>query len=185
MPTTAFFLFISCTFLGAAVLHPQEFMCLMHGFVYYLAIPATYMLLMIFAMCNLHDVTWGTREVKPVPTENHMKEESKTKAEININKDVTEKLDASVSVVNKDENKYGCMMSCGNWCRFMCCLPNVNSVERVEEHKLIIAKLDKLKEIMQNNKNYETFSRCSTIEAISPQFTELIAKLPTDIHSKY
>jgi len=40
----------------------QEFWCLIHGLIYFLAIPSMSMLLMIYSLGNLHIVSWGTRE---------------------------------------------------------------------------------------------------------------------------
>ena len=42
----------------------QEFWCLLHGCLYFLAIPAMSMVLMLYSLGNLHVVTWGTRENK-------------------------------------------------------------------------------------------------------------------------
>ena len=42
--------------------HMQEFMCVLHGFMYFLAIPSMSMLLMIYSLGNLHVTSWGTRE---------------------------------------------------------------------------------------------------------------------------
>lgn len=62
-PTAIFFFYVAGTFILAAILHPQEFFCVLHGMIYFLAIPSMYMLLMIYSLCNLHVVSWGTREV--------------------------------------------------------------------------------------------------------------------------
>ena len=40
----------------------QECVCVLHGFVYFLAIPSMSMLLMIYSLGNLNDVSWGTRD---------------------------------------------------------------------------------------------------------------------------
>ena len=40
-----------------------EFWCLPYGLIYYVTIPSMYMLLVIFSIYNLNDVSWGTREV--------------------------------------------------------------------------------------------------------------------------
>ena len=40
-----------------------EFGCLPYGFIYYVTIPSMYLLLVIFSIYNLNDVSWGTREV--------------------------------------------------------------------------------------------------------------------------
>ena len=61
-PTTIFMIFVIGTFIISAILHPQEFYCLLHGALYFLAIPSMSMLLMIYSICNLHVVSWGTRE---------------------------------------------------------------------------------------------------------------------------
>ncbi|XP_041347263.1 chitin synthase chs-1-like [Gigantopelta aegis] len=58
-------------FLVSAILHPQEFTCVFHGIFYFLFIPSVSMLLMIYALGNMHVVSWGTRENSPAasPTE--------------------------------------------------------------------------------------------------------------------
>ena len=62
-PPFIFFMYVAGTFILAAILHPQEFFCVVHGFTYFLAIPSMYMLLIIYGICNLNEVSWGTREV--------------------------------------------------------------------------------------------------------------------------
>lgn len=55
---------LSGIFFAAALLHPKEFMCLLHGVWYLLCLPSGYLLLTIFSLCNLTDRSWGTREGK-------------------------------------------------------------------------------------------------------------------------
>lgn len=43
-------------------LHPQEVSALLYGIVYYITIPSMYMLLVIYSIFNMNDVSWGTRE---------------------------------------------------------------------------------------------------------------------------
>lgn len=50
-------------------LHPQEIKALMFGVVYYVTIPSMYMLLVIYSLFNLNDVSWGTRENPPAAAE--------------------------------------------------------------------------------------------------------------------
>ena len=52
------------------------------GIVYYVSIPTMYMLLMIYAILNLHVISWGTREVKKTPAE--LEEEEKRKVEVEL-----------------------------------------------------------------------------------------------------
>ena len=42
----------------------KEFTCLMHGLLYFVAIPSMSMLLFLYSIGNLHNVSWGTRETK-------------------------------------------------------------------------------------------------------------------------
>jgi chitin synthase len=39
---------------------------LLHGFLYLVTIPGGYLLLVTYALCNLHVVSWGTRETVEV-----------------------------------------------------------------------------------------------------------------------
>ena len=47
----------------AGIMHPQEILCLLSGVIYYVTIPSMYLLLIIYSVCNLNVVSWGTREV--------------------------------------------------------------------------------------------------------------------------
>nr|XP_034301297.1 chitin synthase chs-2 isoform X1 [Crassostrea gigas] len=62
--TTLFLLFVVGVFFISALLHPQEFYCVLHGFLYLLSIPSMSMLLMIYSLGNLHVISWGTRDTK-------------------------------------------------------------------------------------------------------------------------
>ena len=63
-PSAFFLLLVVVFFLVAACLHPHEISCIVSGAIYFLAIPSMHLLLMIYAFCNMNDVSWGTREVK-------------------------------------------------------------------------------------------------------------------------
>lgn len=69
MSPNAWFLFLIVgEFAIAGLLHPYEVGCLLHGLIYYLAVPSTYILLIIYSLCNLNNITWGTREIKTKET---------------------------------------------------------------------------------------------------------------------
>ncbi|XP_012941255.1 chitin synthase chs-2 [Aplysia californica] len=61
-PNAIFLFMLIAIFITSAAFHPQEFLCLLPGALYMLALPSAYVLLMIYAMCNLNVVSWGTRE---------------------------------------------------------------------------------------------------------------------------
>lgn len=50
---------LSGIFLASALLHPNEFTCLLHGIWYILCLPSGYLLLTIYSLCNLTDRSWG------------------------------------------------------------------------------------------------------------------------------
>ncbi|KAH9515260.1 hypothetical protein Btru_014017 [Bulinus truncatus] len=62
-PNVVFITGLGVIFITAALLHPQEIYCLVYGALYFLVVPSTFILLTVFYLCNLNNVSWGTREV--------------------------------------------------------------------------------------------------------------------------
>jgi chitin synthase len=62
-PSSLFFFMVVGELIIAAILHPQEFGCLLSGVVYYVTVPSMYLLLIVYSIFNLNVVSWGTREV--------------------------------------------------------------------------------------------------------------------------
>jgi chitin synthase len=62
--STWYSLGLAATYLAAAALHPFEFHCVLQSLWYLLCLPSGYLLLIIYAICNLDDQNWGTRESK-------------------------------------------------------------------------------------------------------------------------
>jgi len=52
-PSSLSIFLVGGSFILAAMLHPQEFWCLPHGIIYYITIPAMYLLLVIYSIFNL------------------------------------------------------------------------------------------------------------------------------------
>ncbi|XP_069138133.1 chitin synthase chs-2-like [Argopecten irradians] len=61
-PNVIFLVGLVVIFVVAAISHPKEIMCLVHGMLYYLTVPSTFIFLTIYFLCNLNIVSWGTRE---------------------------------------------------------------------------------------------------------------------------
>ncbi|KAL8625484.1 hypothetical protein ACOMHN_018629 [Nucella lapillus] len=61
-PNVLFLVALAVIFLVAGFIHPNELFCLFHGLLYYLTVPSTFVFLTVFFLCNLHVVSWGTRE---------------------------------------------------------------------------------------------------------------------------
>jgi len=65
MSPSAWFLFLVVSEIAiAGFLHPYEVDCLLYSLIYYLAVPSMYVLLIIYSLCNLNNISWGTREVE-------------------------------------------------------------------------------------------------------------------------
>ncbi|CAL1533661.1 unnamed protein product [Lymnaea stagnalis] len=62
-PNVVFLSGLGIVFIVSALLHPQEIFCLIFGAIYFLVVPSTFILLTVFYLCNLNNVSWGTREV--------------------------------------------------------------------------------------------------------------------------
>lgn len=62
-PSSIFTVVTFGIFFITAALHPQEMNCLGYLVIYYITIPSMYMLLIIYSLCNLNNVSWGTREI--------------------------------------------------------------------------------------------------------------------------
>ncbi|KAG1661767.1 Chitin synthase chs-2 [Nymphon striatum] len=76
-PSAIFLIALSGSFFIAAVLHPQEFWCVVPGLLYLLLIPSMYLLLIIYSLINLNVVSWGTREVQTKKTKKEMEHDRK------------------------------------------------------------------------------------------------------------
>ncbi|XP_029299583.1 chitin synthase chs-1-like [Cottoperca gobio] len=64
-PSSIFIIAMAIIYIITAVMHPQEIQLLFHGFLYIICIPSAYLLLIIYSMVNMNNVSWGTRETKP------------------------------------------------------------------------------------------------------------------------
>ncbi|XP_062375071.1 chitin synthase chs-2-like [Sardina pilchardus] len=61
-PSGLFFIGITTMYIVTAMLHPHEFQLIIYGLLYVLCIPSGYLLLSIYSMVNMNNVSWGTRE---------------------------------------------------------------------------------------------------------------------------
>uniref|UniRef100_A0A3B5A0I7 chitin synthase n=1 Tax=Stegastes partitus TaxID=144197 RepID=A0A3B5A0I7_9TELE len=66
-PSSIFLIALMCFYTVTALLHPQEVGVVIYGFLYIICIPSAYLLLAIYSMVNMNNVSWGTRETAPPP----------------------------------------------------------------------------------------------------------------------
>ncbi|XP_053385980.1 chitin synthase chs-2-like isoform X2 [Mercenaria mercenaria] len=70
--TTPFFLSVCGIFVITGLMHPQEMSCLLHGLLFFIAIPSMSILLMIYSIINMNNVSWGTREAQQILAKGHI-----------------------------------------------------------------------------------------------------------------
>ncbi|KAK3083083.1 hypothetical protein FSP39_013460 [Pinctada imbricata] len=145
-PTTIFLIFIIGAFVISAIMHPQEFYCLLHGALYFLCIPSMSMLLMIYSICNLHVVSWGTRE-NAIAAQPNAKPEKKAKE----NK-IAAILNKFSGKKNSEESDY--VFSFGNLFKCLCC-PRPSGNEAEKRFAEVMAKLQDLEEAVSKPKQGE------------------------------
>uniref|UniRef100_A0A665U5Q2 chitin synthase n=1 Tax=Echeneis naucrates TaxID=173247 RepID=A0A665U5Q2_ECHNA len=63
-PSSMFVVVMAIIYIITALMHPQEFPIVFYGFLYIICIPSAYLLLIIYSMVNMNNVSWGTRETK-------------------------------------------------------------------------------------------------------------------------
>nr|XP_031829269.1 chitin synthase chs-2 isoform X3 [Nomia melanderi] len=83
-PTALFLILMLSQLFISALLHPAELYCFTCSLIYIITLPSMYMLLIIYSISNLNDITWGTRMAKTETTELEQEkkeaEEAKRKA---------------------------------------------------------------------------------------------------------
>ena len=84
-PSSMAVFLVGGSFILSAIMHPQEFWCLPYGIVYYITIPAMYLLLVIYSIFNLNVVSWGTREGPKTMTKQEAENAKKVKKLISRN----------------------------------------------------------------------------------------------------
>lgn len=80
-PNVIFVMLLLVVFVVSAILHPQEFTCMLYGPLYFLCIPSGYLLLIIYFLCNLNVISWGTREIQAKKSKAQLEEEERERIE--------------------------------------------------------------------------------------------------------
>ena len=137
-PTTVFFLLIAGVFILSAILHPKEFTNLFKGFTYYLAIPTMYMTLMIYSMCNLHDVSWGTREGS---TNQNGENGAAKKGE------AEKKTDVLSSIKIHTSSAVDRALRCSGCCTFNCCSQPIELNELTTNVMKLSKQIDEMRQL--------------------------------------
>ncbi|GAB1605228.1 chitin synthase chs-1 [Argonauta hians] len=94
-PNVVFLAGLGVIFSICGLLHPREIVCLIHGVLYFLTVPSSFIFLTVYFLCNLNNVSWGTRE-NPKTSEDE---------ETNTNKKTDDKQKTMFSLFNLNSLK--------------------------------------------------------------------------------
>lgn len=103
-PNVLFLIGLFIIFSVSALWHPKEFGCLLHGLLYYVAVPSTFIFLTIYYICNLNIVTWGTRENKQTQVKTSSSKKKSSKNPLSFLRSVPKKI-LKKKKVEKQEQK--------------------------------------------------------------------------------
>lgn len=149
--TTILFCFVTGTFLLAAICHPNEFFCIAHGLLYFLLIPSMSIFLIFYALGNLQNVSWGTRETEAelvAKAKNEEIAENKMKAKTPNARKLSTIDRVHNFFVSSEKNKKGEMeseynFSCGNIFRCLCC-PKEKSLNKDDLLEPLLNRFDEI-----------------------------------------
>ncbi len=116
-PTAISFFSVFGAFILAGLLHPYEISCLLYMLVYYFTIPSMYLLLVIYSLFNMWNVSWGTREVPKDDNEEQQKKIEEVKQAVKPeDQGMLNNLLSQLNLGGKKGQKGGMEMSLGNLC---------------------------------------------------------------------
>ncbi|CAG9860406.1 unnamed protein product [Phyllotreta striolata] len=148
-PSSLFLLATAGEFIISALMHPQEFYCLKYGIIYYVTVPSMYMLLVIYSVFNMNNVSWGTREVTVAKQDEEEKEEEEDDV-----KEAAPQQNGLLSFLGSDNHNTGSMeFSFGGLFKLMCCTFDGKSQEKeiLRNIQLSLQQLQKKLDDIENN----------------------------------
>ncbi|EFN87468.1 hypothetical protein EAI_04426 [Harpegnathos saltator] len=184
-PSSLLFFIVAMQLIVAGLLHPQEWTCLLCGVIYYITVPSMYMLLIIFSIFNVHNVTWGTREKK----KNISQEEQKSPKIGN-----SENMIGKWNNQNRNQKDGSFDFSLGNLFRCVCCINTRISHEerRLNEINDSLQQIDKRLKLLDRLVHMETSGIIQSsshpnkyIRSYSPIEDTMEAKLCQDIELQH
>ncbi|KAJ8967543.1 hypothetical protein NQ314_002858 [Rhamnusium bicolor] len=129
-PSSLFFFCIGLEFIITAIMHPQEFYCLKYGVIYYVTVPSMYMLLVIYSIFNMNNVSWGTREVTVVPKPQAQAQAQKGAKKEEKKPEAKEDKHKIYSFFGSNKDNGGSFeFSCGGLFKILCCTLQQNGEE--------------------------------------------------------
>lgn len=166
-PSSLFFFAVGSEFIIAALIHPKEFDCLKYGVIYYVTVPSMYMLLVIYSVFNMNNISWGTRDVTiEAEDEEKEKEDEEDEEENDKKEDSKEKKTLNFLGADAGDNVGGLEFSLSNLFKCMFCTYKNDTVSKENE------QLKQIQEaILQLNKKLENIENENYPELSEPRRT--------------
>lgn len=150
-PTAVFMYVIIGIFLVTGLFHPHELGDLFWGVLYFVCIPAGYIFLIVYAICNLNNVSWGTRETQKAVLEQGTKSKKHRKKQAEeefgvVSEDVLEDILKQIKTVNVNKASYLKMIpNTFQWYNNLAVLKSLESAQN------IFRNIDEENEVGQRN----------------------------------
>ncbi|CAH1795257.1 unnamed protein product [Owenia fusiformis] len=174
-PNAIFIIGMAIIFTVAGLLHPQEILCLPPGLLYYITIPSAYILLVVYSMCNLNIVSWGTREV--AKTKSEKEREAKQKKVEKVKE--TTVMDGVMGMIALPSDDTAC---CG--IRQCCkCCDNTQALQQQQLMTQIMIKLENM-DVKNGSQSSHDISR-SRNPSISSVFHDKAPSRNTSVNSAF
>lgn len=144
-PSSFFLLASAGIMIVTAILHPMEVFCIFCGVIYWVVIPSMYLLLIVYSVMNMNDVTWGVREnataaAAQAKAEEAARAKKKNKGQVLLNN--------LLGNTEKDEDA-GFTLSCANL--FTCQICTHPKPE--DELQIVMKKIDVIQAAMDSQLN--------------------------------
>lgn len=141
-PSSLFFFCVAGEMIITALFHPKEIGCLPYGIVYYVTVPSMYMLLVIYSVFNMNNISWGTRDGTVVQEKKDGEADANAEeATPTEKKNLRHKIYSFFS--NPEDNTGSFELSFAGLFRILLCTSNVTSREE-EQIKLLSDSLREL-----------------------------------------
>ncbi|XP_076350949.1 chitin synthase chs-2-like [Tachypleus tridentatus] len=132
-PSSIFLIGLSSSFFIAAIIHPQEFWCVVPGLLYFISVPSMYLLLILYSLVNLNVVSWGTREIQTKKSKKQVEEERKEVEEMKKTRKKKSDLFGFLGMGrNEDEEDGSITFSLANLFKCMICTYPKASEEKIQ-----------------------------------------------------
>ena len=168
----------------AAALHPQEISSLPCIVIYFCTIPSMYMLLMLYSVFNMNNVSWGTREVPKTEDQKAKEAEAEAQKEVKVAQKKGHNGLLGYFQSLADSKKKGNMeFSLGNLFSCLCCTSE-DQTDNKKELMMMADKLDKIEKALNVKSQEPNITTAPIPTTKSDLIIEVKVEKPSEVKSK-